>query len=1131
LKKANAFLRGLLASYVAASVALFAIVWLSVQQSRKSHEERAATAAENLSQLLARNITGMIRRVDLALQATADEIERQAAHGGISRDAIDGFIANQLKRMPELDQLRFADEKGVIRYGTEVLIGSAVNVADRDYFTRLRDDPDIGLFVSKPLNSPPSGKWAVVLARRCSKPDGSFGGVIYGDVMLSQFREIFNQLALGARGAVSMRDLDLGLIVRHPLPTGLNSEIGNRTVSPEFRESLRLLPERGSYIAPTGLDGINRTVSYRRMSVYPAYIIVGLATEDYLAEWQADTRKLLLVVVLLGLAGSGMWWALSKSWKRQEAYETRLHALFDASPDVQLICDEKGTITHANRQVEHLLGYKVEELIGRSIDLLVPERSRAAHPGLRARFAVSPASRRMGQRLGVKACRKDGSACDVDVSLSRIYTGQGFLFVSALRDITERKAAEADLRIAAIAFEVMEGMVVTDANGIVLRINRAFTKITGYSPDEAIGRKMNLLRSHRHDANFYAEMWAAVIGLGSWQGEIWNRDKNGEVHPHWLTVTAVKGSDYSFTHYVGVYTDFTERKRTEEELGLMAKVFTHSGEGIVITDARSRIVKVNTAFTRLTGYTEQEVLGADPKILSVGITADDVYRQMWSSLNSQGTWSGEIWDRRKSGEIYPKWLSIVTVRNPSGDATNYIGSFSDISERKAAETRIHFMANHDALTQLPNRMNLHERLAQVVNLARRNDTKAALMMIDLDHFKVINDTLGHHVGDQLLIEVARRLMQAVREADIVARLGGDEFVIVLSVIDCMSDAANVAEKILRTVSAPYQIGGHELRTSPSIGICLFPDDAVETGDLIKYADVAMYAAKAKGGQGHQFFSPMMHVAATSRMIMESELRIAIEKRQFVLHYQPQLDLRTGCLVGVEALIRWQHPGRGLIAPMDFISIAEETGLIAAIGEWVLHEACRQLKEWQDKGIRHIRMSVNLSPIQFLDKGLPDQVQSALALAGLSPDSLDLEVTESMAMNSPADTIETLNLLADSGINLSMDDFGTGYSSLAYLKLFPLHVLKIDRSFVKDIETDPDDADICDVIVLLAHKLGLEVIAEGVETEAQLKFLVSIGCEKIQGYLLSKPLPAGLAADFILGHTPGLAVSRIDIWRA
>ncbi len=564
-------------------------------------------------------------------------------------------------------------------------------------------------------------------------------------------------------------------------------------------------------------------------------------------------------------------------------------------------------------------------------------------------------------------------------------------------------------------------------------------------------------------------------------------------------------------------------------LNLMAKVFTNSSEAILITDAQNKIVTANAAFTKLTGYTAEEVAGKDPKILSSGKTPKEVYQQMWKSLVERNAWEGELWDRRKSGEVYPKWLSISVIRDHNGQVTNYIGSFNDISERKSSEEKFLRLAYHDALTNLPNRLNLHERLEQTISLSKRNHNKFALLLIDLDRFKVINDTLGHHVGDLLLIEVARRLTLSVRETDTVARLGGDEFVVVLTEIESPSDAADVADKIVQMISAPYLISGNDLRTSPSIGICFYPDDANEIGMLLKSGDVAMYHAKAKGRGNYQFFTDEMNQVVMKRQSMEADLRTALEREQFVLYYQPQLDLNSGNLTGVEALVRWQHPTRGLVPPAEFIPVAEEMGLIVQLGSWVLREACRQLKQWQEEGVTGIRMSVNLSALQFLDQDLAEHIQEILAETGLDADCLDLEVTESMSMSSPADTIAIMQVLAESGMTLSIDDFGTGYSSLAYLKLFPIHTLKIDRSFVKDIEIDTNDADICDVTVLLAHKMGLNVVAEGVETEAQLKFLLSIGCNRIQGFLISKPLVADMAKDFINNYVPRSDLGTVNLW--
>ncbi|MEW6163429.1 MAG: EAL domain-containing protein [Pseudomonadota bacterium] len=582
-------------------------------------------------------------------------------------------------------------------------------------------------------------------------------------------------------------------------------------------------------------------------------------------------------------------------------------------------------------------------------------------------------------------------------------------------------------------------------------------------------------------------------------------------------------------HFATIFEDITARKQTEETTRIMAQVFSNSNEAILITDANNRIIAVNAAFERLTGYTADDVIGADPKVLSTGNTPPDLYRQMWEALREHGGWQGELLDRRKNGETFPKWLSISVVRDATGQVANYIGSFIDISERKASEERVRHLAHHDALTNLPNRFSLHERLAQALGFAVRNRKLLALMMIDLDNFKTINDTLGHQTGDRLLIEVAQRLAQAVRTSDIVARLGGDEFVVVLPDIDTPADAAHVAEKILQTVARPYAIDGQSLRTSPSIGICLHPDDADSSNDLLKKADVAMYHAKAQGRANYQFFTDELQQATMARIAMENDLRAAIEAGEFELFYQPQLDLRTGRISGVEALLRWRHPERGLVSPADFIPVAEETGLIMPLGDWVLREACRQLAAWQAAGIADIRMSVNLSANQFLDPRLALRIAEILTDNAVAAAMLDLEVTESMSMRSPEDTVALMDALTHQGMSLSIDDFGTGYSSLSYLKLFPIRTLKIDRSFVRDIETDPNDAQICDVTVLLAHKLGLETVAEGVETPGQLKYLLSIGCERIQGFLISRPLPAPEVAAFIRAHQPLDWLGTTELW--
>lgn len=552
---------------------------------------------------------------------------------------------------------------------------------------------------------------------------------------------------------------------------------------------------------------------------------------------------------------------------------------------------------------------------------------------------------------------------------------------------------------------------------------------------------------------------------------------------------------------------------------VLLHAFEQSSEAILISDHANRITATNTAFTRLTGYTSEEVLGQDPKILASGRSAPEVYSAMWGALKRDSYWEGEIWDRRKDGTVFPKWLIISAISNEKGNVENYIASFTDISERKEAADRLLHLAYHDPLTHLPNRLAFDSQLELTIRSCERDSRQVALMLIDLDRFKTVNDTLGHHVGDDLLKSVALRLRECVRASDIVARLGGDEFVVVLPDIESALTAASIAGKVQRFLADSHAVGSHQLYATPSIGISIFPSDGRDGDTLLRNADVAMYHAKGAGRNNYQFYSPRMNEAAGERLQMENALRQAVssitpESSQFSLHFQPQMHVGSGRIIGLEALARWHHPTLGHISPARFIPLAEDTGLIQPLGDWVFWESCRHVRILKDIGLGDVRVAVNISAQQLRHESLPLVVRGALACYDLAPSDLELEITESTAMQNPEITLAILNQLSDMGITLAIDDFGTGYSSLAYLKHLPIQRLKLDQSFVKDIESDLSDAAICSATVALGHNLGLELVAEGVETVAQRDFLSKLGCDVLQGYLYSKPLPANEIIEYL-----------------
>ena len=561
---------------------------------------------------------------------------------------------------------------------------------------------------------------------------------------------------------------------------------------------------------------------------------------------------------------------------------------------------------------------------------------------------------------------------------------------------------------------------------------------------------------------------------------------------------------------VHIWTDVTAMKVAEAGLTMAASVFQHTGEGIVITSPTGFIERVNPAFTVITGYAADEAVGNTPSLLKSDRQPPDFYRRMWQALTETGRWQGEIWNRRKDGEAYLEWLTINAVRDSAGRVVNYVAVFDDISELHAKEQHIRHQAFHDALTGLANRTLLADRLDHAIAAADRSGRGAAVLFLDLDRFKLVNDSLGHDVGDDLLKDVAARLKSGLRKADTVARLGGDEFVVLATDWTGPGDVAQLAEKVLALLEQPFAVAGRDLHVGASIGIALHPADGTDSRELLKNADTAMYAVKESGRDGYRFFDPSMNAVAMERLTLETDLRHAIERGELEVYYQPKFELASGRVAGAEALVRWSHPEQGMISPVRFIPLAEETGLVVPLGEWVLRRVCRQVNAWHHAGIRPGPIAVNVSARQLALPDFAERVATILDEEAVAPADIDLEITETAIMREPERAAAMLDSLAVFGTRVVLDDFGVGYSSLGYLKRLPISVLKMDSSFIADVTENPDAAALARGIIQLAAQLGIEVVAEGVETQAQADFLADSRCAFVQGYLFARPAPAEVA---------------------
>jgi len=689
------------------------------------------------------------------------------------------------------------------------------------------------------------------------------------------------------------------------------------------------------------------------------------------------------------------------------------------------------------------------------------------------------------------------------------------VFQRMQQDILAHERIEAELHRSEEQFRRLSqispvGIFHADAQGACTYVNERWCEITGLTFEESLGDGW-MRALHPDDRDDTLAMWQKAMSSRQSVHMEWRmRKPDGTVYWALGGATTEFDDQGKLLGFIGIVNDITERKRIEDELRIAAIAF-ESQEGMFVTDAGGIILRVNQAFTRLTGYSMEESIGKTPEMLRSGRHDKLFYQKMWETIKTQRYWEGEIWNRRKSGKIYAEWLTISAVTAPDGQVTHYVGTFSDITQNSEAEAEIHRLAYYDALTQLPNRRLLQDRLGQALLATQRSGHCGAILYLDLDNFKTLNDTRGHEVGDLLLVEVARRLHACVRASDTVARLGGDEFVVLLEELsgdieEAAAQSRLLGDKLLVTISKPYSLKDCEYHCTASIGAGLFIDNDTTTEELLKRADLAMYEAKSMGRNSLCFFDPNMQRTLDLRSALVNDLRQACSRQELRLYYQPQIDSTRG-VIGAEALLRWNHPERGLVAPGEFIPLAEDTGLILIIGHWVLETACVQIKAWEsDPFARDLRLAVNVSARQFRQLDFVAQVRQVLDQTGANPTRLKIELTESMVLDNLSEAIAKMRALRALGVDLSMDDFGTGYSSLSYLKQLPLDQLKIDRSFITHLITDSNDAAIVKAIITLGQTFGLSVIAEGVETVAQQDLLREHGCYLYQGYLFSRPVP-------------------------
>ncbi len=869
-------------------------------------------------------------------------------------------------------------------------------------------------------------------------------------------------------------------------------------------------------LSPKELDRLNSRVPVRNTGWQLVMIPDKSILNKKLVSVLLSSILSLLIVAILG---SIILLLIIKRHNTQRKDEQKYQQLFTELNTPMLLLDpENGNIIDANKAAVSFYGHPLQTLKNHNLGLI----STSSFSEIKR--AIEEAADQKKKSCMLQHRLASGKIRDVEVCSGPLHINDRKILYIIVNDVTARIQAENALLESESRFKTLTnlspvGTFFTDEKGICSYVNNEWTKITG-QPESYWRNRTWTEAIHEADREKIIADWARIVlKHGTFEVECRIRKADGEIRWILCRATAIKESDRGQDLFIGVAIDIADRKQIEHELQLMATTFeTH--DPILITDAESRILKINKAFGDVSGYQEDELIGKTPSTFKSRHHDSEFFRKMWADLSKKGSWQGEIYNRSKSGHIHQDWVTITAIQDNHGKVVNYIGHYHDITERKEAEEQIRKLAFYDPLTSLPNRRLFLERLEDELEIAHLENKHGALLFLDLDHFKNLNDSLGHPVGDALLVEVSRRLRENISEGETIARIGGDEFVVLLPniapIVELSAERAEqLANRIRLAITKPFYIHGHEYHISVSIGISLFPEKNQNSADILKRADTAMYRAKQDGRDSVCFFKQEMQISADKRLAIEKDLRHAIRQNELYLVYQPMISWE-GNIIGAEVLLRWEHEKHGLIPPGDFIPIAEDTGLIFDISQWVLNSACAQLSTWIDENLAIAEqlqcISINLSPKEFNQNSFEDRVLKIISKFDIPPNRIEFEITERLIISNLDTTIEKMLKMKQHGFRFSVDDFGTGYSSLAYLKELPINRLKIDRSFIRDITEDRNDATIVETIISMSHHLGLEVVAEGVETQEQHFFLSQHACDIFQGYHFSEAL---IASEFIL----------------